>query len=126
MPKTSFEVPAITYDIMELFLEEDEARQAILTEEAERQDRAQRDAWADIITAPGFRALRFVQRCKYPMVLILHPSTRPGVDWQLSRIGWDGIPNGHDDFFNNDLEELYKELSSYAHSGATVEVIENF
>lgn len=62
----------------------------------------------------------FVQRCEYPMTLILHPSTRPGVDWQLSRIGWDGVPNGHDDFYKSDIEALYKELADYARSGVTV------
>lgn len=121
MSKRTTEIPAITFDVAELFREQDEKRLDALMDEAERQDAAQRDAWAEIITAPGFNALQFVQRTEYPMTLILHPSTRPGIDWQLSRIGWDGIPNGHGDFYNNNLEALYNELREYAYKGAAVE-----
>ena len=103
------EIPAITFDAVQLFTEHDSAKLAALMEEEKRQEAAQRDAWAE-----------FVQRCEYPMTLILHPSTRPGVDWQLTRIGWDGIPNGHDDFYKSDMEALYKELADYGRRGVTV------
>lgn len=114
------EIPAITFDAVQLFKERDSERLAALMDEQDRQEAAQRDAWAEIITAEGFTALQFVQRTDYPMTLILHPSTRPGIDWQLSRIGWDGIPNGHGNFYNDDMEALYNELLGYAHDGATV------
>lgn len=115
------EIPAITFDTVQLFKEHDPTKLDALMEEEERQETAQRDAWAEIVTAEGFAAFEFVQRCEYPMTLILHPSTRPGVDWQLSRIGWDGVPNGHDDFYKSDIEALYKELADYARDGATVQ-----
>ena len=121
MKKRTAEIPAITFDVVELFLEDDEDRLAALMDEEDRQEAAQRNAWAEIITAPGFNALQFVQREKYPMTMILHPSTRPGIDWQLSRIGWDGIPNGHGNFYSDNLDALYKELRDYAGNGATVE-----
>lgn len=114
------EIPAITFDAVQLFTEHDSAKLAALMEEEKRQEAAQRDAWAEIVTAEGFAAFEFVQRCEYPMALILHPSTRPGVDWQLTRIGWDGIPNGHDDFYKSDMEALYKELADYGRRGVTV------
>jgi hypothetical protein len=114
------EIPAITFDAVQLFTEHDSAKLAALMEEEKRQEAAQRDAWAEIVTAEGFAAFEFVQRCEYPMTLILHPSTRPGVDWQLTRIGWDGIPNGHDDFYKSDMEALYKELADYGRRGVTV------
>lgn len=116
------EIPAITFDAVQLFTEHDSAKLAALMEEEKRQEAAQRDAWAEIITAEGFAAFEFVQRCEYPMTLILHPSTRPGIDWQLSRIGWDGVPVGHGDFYRSDMEALYKALSEYAKNGATVRV----
>lgn len=113
------EVPAITTDPAELFKENDEERQAVLLDELERQEKAQRSAWANIITA---LALKFVQRTEYPMTLILHPSSRQGIDWQLSRFGWKtGEAYGHGDFCSSNLEALYKELMEYAYGGATVE-----
>lgn len=116
------EVPAITADPAELFKENDEERQAVLLDELERQEKAQRSAWANIITAPGFVALKFVQRTEYPMTLILHPSSRQGIDWQLSRFGWEnGEAYGHGDFYSSDLNALYKELMEYAYDGVTVE-----
>lgn len=68
MERTTVEIPAITYDPVELFMEQDAERLDALIAETERQDMEQLTAWMEIITAPGFTALKFTQRINYPMV----------------------------------------------------------
>ena len=117
------EIPAITFDATLLFLETDPEKLSTLQSEEERQDAAQRSVWEEILEAKEFRALAFTQRCEWPMTLILHPSTYPGVDWQLSRFDYEGIPIAHSDFSRMDMEALYKELMSYARGGVSVRIV---
>jgi len=118
------DVPAITVDTVQLFLLDDGPQLESLESELFRQEADHRRAWESAITAPGFTALQFVQRgTEYPITLILHPSTRAGVDWQLSRIGYDGIPIGHGEYNLDDMESLYHDLEGYAYNGCTVQVL---
>lgn len=117
------EIPAIAFDASLLFKEIDQEKLDILLIEEEQQEEAQRSVWEEIVEAMGFKALAFTQRCEWPMTLILHPSTYPGIDWQLSRFDYEGIPTAHGDFFRSDMESLYRELMSYARGGVSVRVV---
>ena len=116
-------VPAITFDASLLFIENDSVKLDELMEKEASQETAQRNAWEEIVTAPGFLALSFTQECEYPMTLMLHPSTRPGIDWQVSRFDWNGCPIGHKDFFRDKPDDLYKELMDYSRGGITARVL---
>lgn len=117
------EIPAITFDASLLFKETNQKKLDTLLIEEEQQEKAQRRAWEKIVKTMGFKALAFTQRCEWPMTLILHPSTYPGIDWQLSRFDYEGIPTAHEDFFRSDMESLYRELMSYARGGVNVRVV---
>lgn len=116
-------IPAITIDATLLFLETDPEKLSALQSEEERQEAAQISAWKEILERKEFRALAFTQRCERPVTIILHPSTYPGVDWQLSFFDYKGMPIGHSDFFHMEMESLYEELMRYASGGASVRII---
>lgn len=117
------DIPATTLDYDQILAESDPLKRDALLDEADWQKEMQRSAWEWIVTAPRFTALMFEQRSDWPLTLILHPSTRPGVDLQLSRFDWSGCPEGHGDFFRADLEMLYEELIWYARGGVRVRVL---
>lgn len=93
------DIPAATLDYDQILAESDPLKRDALLDEADWQKELQRSAWERIVTAPRFAALMFEQRGDWPLTLILHPSTRPGIDLQLSRFDWAGRPEGHGDFF---------------------------
>lgn len=72
-----------------------EAEQA----EAEATEAARLEEIKSIITAPGFTACEYFN--EYGQRRILHPSTRPGVVYQLSYIDADGVPAMHENFIND-------------------------
>lgn len=116
-------IPAITYDSSLILKEMDRKKLDALLEEEKRQDEAQWNAWEEIVTDKRFIAFSYTQRCEYPLTLILHPSPRPEADLQLTRIAWDGIPNGHDVYFKDNLLPLLNDLTYYSRSGGDVRVI---
>lgn len=71
-------------------------------EEQEEADQKQATRAADIervIFAPGFIACEYVN--SWSQRRILHPSTRPGVIYQLSFIDPDGVPAMHENYIND-------------------------
>lgn len=116
-------IPAITYDSSLILKEMDRKKLDALLEEEKRQDEAQWNAWEEIVTDKRFIAFSYTQRCEYPLTLILHPSPRPEADLQLTRIAWDGIPNGHDVYLKDNLLPLLNDLTYYSKSGGDVRVI---
>ena len=116
-------IPAITYDSSLILKEMDRKKLDALLEEEKRQDEAQWNAWEEIVTDKRSIAFSYTQRCEYPLTLILHPSPRPEADLQLTRIAWDGIPNGHDVYLKDNLLPLLNDLTYYSKSGGDVRVI---
>ncbi len=121
-----FEIPGITYDPADAFriCDESEEKQAEYEALQEKEDAAIWYAWEKIISSPGFRACKFVQPGEYPTTYILHPSTR-GYKWQLSRIAYDGIPIGHANYDESDLDSglLLHDLREASYMGVKVRVI---
>ena len=121
-----FEIPGIIYDPAESFhvLRKSQAEQDAFHDMQEKQDRAIEEAWREIINAPGFAACEFTEREKqYPLTYILHPSTR-GFAWQLTYFAYDGIPNGHSEYTEDEAtEKLIHALRECTIHGATVRVL---
>lgn len=122
------EVPEGTYDgntyyqvnIPEYTLPDDYAFQFTNDEEMdarfdeiERQEGIIKDFWKKIIDDPDFKALRFrKERSKNDYVTyILHESTRPGIDYQLSYYDDKGAI-GHNNYYKSNIDKLYQELTT--------------
>lgn len=94
---------------------------------AEKSEEKRIQEFKDLIEQNKFMALEFMLpdgRTK-----ILHHSTRAGIEWQLTDIGSDGVPQGHenfgltgekrtDEYAVHTMDELYRELLSYNINGA--------
>lgn len=89
----------------------------------EQLDEAQWEIWEEILENEKLIAFSFTQDCDCPMTLILHPSTYPDVDWQLSRFTYEGVPDGHHSFRRSYLGALFEELMDYSRVGGLVRVI---
>ena len=117
-------IPPITIDPTVVFFEDERPEEAKLYAE---QKEAAREAWKNIIENENnaFRAAQFTLPGEYGQTLILSPSTRDGVDWQLSFFNKDGIPSMHEDYIadgtenpnrsrDNDMEALLRRLVNYS------------
>ena len=62
----------------------------------------------DIIQAPGFRGLQITK--PNGQTEILTPSIRPGVKWQLSYYGTDGIANMHENYGQTGAEPVNEAI----------------
>ena len=91
-----------------------EAEQA----EAEAKETARAAELAQIITAPDFIALEYIN--SYGQRRILHRSTRRGVMWQLSFIDPDGVPAMHENYVDiggdpYEVGAIHTESELYRH-----------
>jgi len=95
---------------------------------AEQEEKEIETAWKDILYGMSFDAFQFTNNIGN--VVILSPSIRPGIDWQLSYFDdrgaimhgnycWrkENLKNGHS------MKELLRELQTQTTHGATVEII---
>lgn len=117
--RKTFDIPAITANRAAAFFEDEKPE-----EFAEYERQINRALWQymDIVNAPGFRALELPKPSGCGS-LILHKSTRDGVDYQLSYIDASGVPVMHEDY-NADgsgwrsMAWLYDELARQSFYGA--------
>lgn len=64
-----------------------------------------------LIFSDSFRALEYYTT--YGSRIILHHSTRPGIDFQLSYIAADGVPTMHENYYTNDTRSKKELLKHY-------------
>ena len=120
-PRKLITLPPVTADSAAMFFEDENPAEARLLEV---QHENARYIWQSIVQREDFRAAQYMTQTG--QARILSPSTRDGIDWQLSYIGADGIPNMHGDYIEpehmrdgNDpeeiqghsMKELFRELS---------------
>lgn len=91
------------------FFGTDEEINAAEQKEAERAAELEK-----IIFSANFRALEYCTT--YGSRIILHHSTRPGVDFQLSYIAADGIPTMHENYYTNDTRSKKELLRHYVNA----------
>lgn len=118
-------IPRQTADPVAMFREVENPQEAALLEI--QMDNVQY-IWEAIVNRSDFQAAEFTLRDGRER--ILSPSTREGIDWQLSYIGSDGIANMHGDYqedshYNpregHNMKELYRDLSM-SHSRYTTSI----
>lgn len=80
-------------------------------EAAEKKEEARAAELEKIIFSDSFRALEYYTT--YGSRIILHHSTRPGVDFQLSYIAADGVPTMHENYYTNDTRSKKELLKHY-------------
>ena len=105
-------LPPVTADSAAMFFEDENPAEARLLEV---QHENARYIWQSIVQREDFRAAQYMTQSG--QTRILAPSTRDGIDWQLSYIGADGIPNMHGDYTapehrrdESDPEEIFRSL----------------
>lgn len=100
-------IPSITVNAEVVFFEDEQPEEFKLYNE---QTKAAEDVWRDILNNEKdiFQAAQFTVPGENGQTIILSPSTREGVDWQLSFIGKDGIPVMHENYYKNDNPNGYK------------------
>ena len=124
MIEKKIKIPAITADPIAIFFEERKEE----AELHEKQTKAVKKTWETLILQEGFTAFQFKDHRGW--TLYFHPSSREGVDWQLSYQGVDGEFFSHLDFLEHtddpkkgrSMEELYRELIPCSQRGREVEV----
>lgn len=87
-PRKIIILPPVTADSDAMFFEDENPAEARLLE---MQYENAQYIWQSIVHMEGFRAAQYMTQTG--QARILSPSTRDGIDWQLSYIGADGIPN---------------------------------
>lgn len=122
-PRKLITLPPVTADSAAMFFKDENPAEARLLEV--QHENAQY-IWQSIVQREDFRAAQYM--IQSGQTRILSPSTRDGIDWQLSYIGADGIPNMHGDYIKpeymrdgNDpeeavpqghsMKELFRELA---------------
>lgn len=105
-------LPPVTANSAAMFFEDENPAEARLLEV---QHENARYIWQSIVQREDFRAAQYMTQSG--QTRILSPSTRDGIDWQLSYIGADGIPNMHGDYTEpehrrdeNNPEEIFRSL----------------
>lgn len=124
MIEKQIKIPAITADPIAMFFEERKEE----AELHEKQKESVKKAWDELIHQEGFIGFQFKDHRGW--TLYFHPSSRKGVDWQLSYQGVDGEFFSHLDFLEHtddpkkgkNMRELYRELIPYSQRGREVEV----
>lgn len=117
-------IPAITADPIAMFFEERKEE----AELHEKQKEAVKKAWETLIHQEGFTGFQFKDHRGW--TIYFHPSSREGIDWQLSYQGADGEFFSHADFLERtddpkkgwNMRELYRELLPCSQRGREVEV----
>lgn len=124
MIEKKIKIPAITADPIAMFFEERKEE----AELHEKQTEAVKKAWETLIHQKGFTGFQFKDHREW--TLYFHPSSREGVDWQLSYQGADGEFFQHLDFLEHtddqkkgwNMIELYRELLPCSQRGREIEV----
>ena len=121
--KKTVRMPSVTVDPDVLFHEDeqpDEARRYL------EQIAAVKEAWENIFKDPDhvLNALQFKTSDKYPQSIVISPSVRDGVDWQISYFDYTGEAISHRNCLETEhykkhqqgasLLSLYSELSAYS------------
>ena len=106
MKQTELFFASLEIDPCLFFLGSDEEIEAAEKKENERAAELEK-----IIFSGDFRALEY--RTTYGSRIILHHSTRPGVDFQLSYIAADGVPTMHENYYINDSRSRENLLRHY-------------
>lgn len=109
-PRKIIILPPVTADSDAMFFEDENPAEARLLE---MQYENAQYIWQSIVHMEGFRAAQYMTQTG--QARILSPSTRDGIDWQLSYIGADGIPNMHGNYIEtehmrdeNNPEEIFR------------------
>lgn len=124
MIEKQIKIPAITADPIAMFFEERKEE----AELHEKQTEAAKKAWEALIHQEGFTGFQFKDHRGW--TVYFHPSSREGIDWQLSYQGADGEFFSHLDFLEHtddpkkgwDMRELYRELIPCSQRGREIEV----
>ena len=112
MIEKQMKIPAITADPIAMFFEERKEEAELY----EKQEESVKKAWDELIHQEGFIGFQFKDQRGW--TLYFHPSSREGVDWQLSYQGTDGEFFSHLDFLEHtddpkkgkNMRELYLSL----------------
>ena len=124
MIEKQIKIPAITADPIAMFFEERKEE----AELHEKQTEAAKKAWEALIHQEGFTGFQF--KAHRGWTVYFHPSSREGIDWQLSYQGANGEFFSHLDFLEHtddpkkgwNMRELYRELIPCSQRGREVEV----
>lgn len=124
MIEKQIKIPAITADPIAMFFEERKEE----AELHEKQTEAAKKAWEALIHQEGFTGFQFKDHRGW--TVYFHPSSREGIDWQLSYQGANGEFFSHLDFLEHtddpkkgwNMRELYRELIPCSQRGREVEV----
>ena len=96
-------IPSITVDPKVMFYEDEQPDEFKAYNE---QRVVVKNTWKDILNNENdiFQGAEFPVPGNNGQTIILSPSVREGIDWQLSFIDKDGVPAMHEDYYRNDSD----------------------